>query len=368
MLKPVGVIGGGQLAQMIAIAAQNLDVELIVQSSNSTEPAAQVAKSVASLTELVANCDVITFENEFVDLEQLKFAKDTKFIPATSILKILVDKYNQRTFLCEQGILVPFFAVDNQTELENAAQALGFPLAIKTRRHGYDGKGTKIIYNQTELLAAWQEMNPENVQNHLLLEAFVPFERELAIMVARTEKELVCYPVVETQQKEQVCERAIAPANVSAEVAAEVKKIATQIATSLNLVGILGIELFLLPDGKVLVNEIAPRVHNSAHYSIEACYTSQFSQLVRILKGMPLGNPDLCVNAAVMVNLLGFETHTGDYSEVRAKIAELPKTYVHWYGKDKSLPGRKLGHVTIIGENSEVVLNLAKEVERLWYG
>ena len=368
MQKQVGVIGGGQLAQMMAIAAQKLGVELIVQTENPNEPAVKFAKRVDTLAELVANCDVITFENEFADLDELEefAAHGAIFLPSIPILKILVDKYEQRVFLRAQGILVPdFFAINNQTELESASQALGFPLVIKTRRHGYDGKGTEIIHNQTELLSAWQKMG----ENNLLLEAFVPFERELAIMVARNEQGgMVLYPVVETEQKDQVCVRAIAPADISSEVKAEVENIAHQIATTLDLVGILGIELFLSANGKVLVNEIAPRVHNSAHYSIEGCDTSQFSQLVRISSGMHLGTPDLIVNAAVMVNLLGFEERESDYAEVRAKIAKLASVYVHWYEKDKSINGRKLGHVNVFGINREAALNLATEVENLWYG
>jgi 5-(carboxyamino)imidazole ribonucleotide synthase len=367
-LRKIGVIGGGQLAQMMAIAAQDLGVELIVQTDNPHDPALTEAKSVNTVAELVANCDLITFENEFADLDMLRefVERGVEFIPSVSVLEILVDKYNQRTFLADNRILVPnFLAIANQIELESAAKEFGFPLVIKTRRHGYDGKGTAIIQNRSELLAVWQEMGAGN----LLLEAFVPFERELAVMVARNEMaEIVCYPVVETQQQDRVCLRAIAPANLSLAIETEVKRIAEQIAKSLELVGILGIEFFLLKDGKIMVNEIAPRTHNSAHYSIEACITSQFSQLVRLTSGMPLGDPSLKVNAAVMINLLGFEEYEGEYLAVRQKIAELPQVFLHWYGKNKSLPGRKLGHATIIGSSNEEVIKLSKEVEKLWYG
>jgi 5-(carboxyamino)imidazole ribonucleotide synthase len=181
--------------------------------------------------------------------------------------------------------------------------------------------------------------------------------------------DVVVYSVVETQQEEQVCRRVIVPAQVSAEVVAEVEAIAHTLLNSLQAVGIFGIELFLTTDGKVLVNEVSPRTHNSGHYSLDACETSQFEQQLRAVTGLPLGSPALKCNSAVMVNLLGYEYSQNDYLEKRQKLASLPGTVVHWYGKSESRPGRKLGHVTVLLHSQEPseALAKAKEIESLWY-
>ncbi|MEM9768974.1 MAG: ATP-grasp domain-containing protein, partial [Cyanobacteria bacterium P01_D01_bin.71] len=244
------------------------------------------------------------------------------------------------------------------------AAPIGFPLVMKTCRLGYDGQGTFIISSENELLRTWQQIRRQAV----LLEAFIPFEKELAMMVSRsTTGEIVVYPVVETQQVEQVCRRVIAPATVTMAVQQRVTAIARTLVEQLNFVGVLGIEFFLAPGDQVLVNEVAPRTHNSGHYTQDAAQTSQFAQQLLAVTGQPLGSPAMTCDRALMVNLLGFETAHHDYADVRAELSQQPHTYVHWYGKQQSRPGRKLGHVTVCLTAAEDWAQIAEAIEAIWY-
>ena len=326
-VQRIGVIGGGQLAWMMSAGAKTLGLELWVQTPSQSDPAAAIAQQtilgqVADATvtaELATRCDVITFENEFIDLPALReLEKDgTLFYPQLDCLAPLLDKYDQRQY-CDRINLPspPFTTLHSKADLPqltDKVNAVGLPLALKTRRHGYDGQGTSILHTQAEVESTWKRLGYQPV----LLEAFVDFKKELAVMVARSQSgELAVYPVVETEQIEQVCRRVIAPARVSESVAQEVKRIATQLMSSLGVVGIFGIELFLTADGQVLINEIAPRTHNSGHYTLDACETSQFEQQLRAVSGRSLGPVAMTNSGAVMVNLLGTEnTPEGETSE-----------------------------------------------------
>jgi 5-(carboxyamino)imidazole ribonucleotide synthase len=390
-IKRVGVIGGGQLAWMMADAAKKLGVELIIQTPSENDPAVSIAQEIvfapvddATATEILAQkCDVITFENEFVNVKALSVLaeKGVCFRPRLEALAPLLDKYHQRCYLRDLGLPVPrFFALDEVENLKSKIEYLGFPAVLKSRRHGYDGQGTFII---TDFATLEQKLSYETTiktlnQSLFLLEEFVPFERELAIVAVRSVKgEIVTYPVVETQQEQQVCRRVIVPAQITPNQLAEIQAIAHTLLNSLEVVGIFGIELFLSADGKVLVNEIAPRTHNSGHFSLDACETSQFEQQLRAVCDLPLGNPALQCAGAVMVNLLGYENSHSDYQSQRQQIAEIPQAHVHWYGKTESRPGRKLGHVTVLLDNQNQELgsaianrigaSIAQSIESIWY-
>jgi 5-(carboxyamino)imidazole ribonucleotide synthase len=240
-------------------------------------------------------------------------------------------------------------------------------LVLKARRHGYDGKGTWVIDSQIELQSAWESMH----QAPAIAEAFIPFERELAVIVARAASgEISIYPVVETVQANQVCRRTIAPARITPQITAKVKDIAKQIVTTLEAIGVFGIEFFLTATGEVTVNEIAPRTHNSGHYTIEGCQTSQFEQLLRVVSGQTLGDVAMVAPVAVMVNLLGFEIASGtdaDYAEKRQAIASFPNTFMHWYNKTSASVGRKLGHVTVLAETHDMAIAISDRIENIWY-
>lgn len=374
-MKRVGIIGGGQLAWMMKDAAKKLGVELVVQTPSKDDPAVSIAQETvfapvddALATEILASkCDVITFENEFVNLDALSSLgqQGVCFRPRLEALTPLLDKYHQRCYLRDLGLPVPdFFAVE-QENVASEIESLDFPVVLKARRHGYDGQGTFIIQDLDTLQ---EKLN--NSKNFYLIEQFVPFERELAIIAARSvQGEVVTYPVVETQQEQQVCRRVIAPADITVKQAAEIQAIAHTLLNSLEVVGIFGIELFLTNDGRVLVNEIAPRTHNSGHFSLDACKTSQFEQHLRAVCGLSLGDPALQCASAVMVNLLGYENSHSDYQSQRQQLAAIPQSYVHWYGKSESRPGRKLGHVTVLLDqhNRDAAIAIAHNIESIWY-
>lgn len=374
--QKVGIIGGGQLAAMTVPFAHQLDVDLVVQTPSVNDPAAQLVTDVAlgaiadaEITQKMSDrVQVITFENEFIDQIALGKLADRGvcFRPSLAALAPLLDKYDQRNYLQSLGLPVPQFALLNAQTVNAIATQFGFPVVLKARRHGYDGRGTFIIRSQTELVQLWTKLG----QPELLVEQFIPFEQELAIMAAQNPQgEVVVYPVVETQQKDQVCHRVIAPATVSNTVIEQTQAAATAILQDLDVVGIFGIELFLTPAQQILLNEIAPRTHNSGHYTLDACNVSQFEMHLRAILGQPLTEPQLQSAGAVMVNLLGYEDSTSDYGAVRKAIAAIPNTFVHWYHKAQARPGRKLGHATTLltPETLGQADAIAQQIEQLWY-
>jgi 5-(carboxyamino)imidazole ribonucleotide synthase len=419
-MKRIGVIGGGQLAWMMGGAASKLGLELVVQTPSAKDPAvaltngngfhrskpeqylieepqqnlfaitetsakesvnfvqARVDDAVATV-QLAKNSDVITFENEFVDLEALSTLAERGvcFRPRLEALAPLLDKYHQRCYLRDIGLPVPSFTAFDVTNTTNGAFSkitnLNFPVVLKARRHGYDGQGTYIIKNEYDFQSCISQLENGRFKannTEFLLEEFIPFKYELAVIAARSiDGEVVIYPVVETQQEHQVCRRAIVPADISPGVTAKIQDIAKTLLNSLDAVGVFGIELFLTVDDKVLINEVAPRTHNSGHFSIDACETSQFEQHLRAVCGLPLGSTALISPGAVMINLLGYENSLSDYKQMREQIERIENAHLHWYGKTESRPGRKLGHVTILldNPNRDGALYAARQVESIWY-
>jgi 5-(carboxyamino)imidazole ribonucleotide synthase len=384
----VGVIGGGQLAWMMAREARKLGIKIIVQTPHPDDPAVSLASDVIlaeiddarATAELAQKCEVITFENEFINLDALQALaqQGVLFYPSLETLSPLLDKYNQRRYLEKIGLPVPkFAAIPPKTEDPVdflAAQGFNFPLVLKARRHGYDGYGTFIISSKGQLEALWKSLENPSVMG----EDLIPFARELAVIAARNQGgEMVIYPVAETQQENQVCHRVIVPADVPSPISREVEQMSHHLLTELEGVGVFGIELFLTAGGKLFVNEVAPRTHNSGHYTLDGCVTSQFAMQLQAVTGLPLGDGSLKSRAAAMVNLLGYEHSHQDYQAQRQQIASLNHVYLHWYGKTESRPGRKLGHVNILSDPAWAqdslhsvqakMLETVRQVESLWY-
>jgi 5-(carboxyamino)imidazole ribonucleotide synthase len=372
----VGVIGGGQLAWMMAQEAPDLNLDLVIQTPSPDDPAVPLARDrifaaiddASATAELAKSCGVITFENEFVDLDALKILEEQGvcFRPSISTLQPLLDKYDQRTYLQKIGLPVPTF----QSFDPSQPLPFAYPFVLKARRYGYDGQGTAVIKCAEDLA----KLAPQFHQNNWLIEEFIPFERELAIMAARSVMgEIVFYPVVETQQVNQVCHWAMVPAPISSDLQTKIEDYTRLLLTELNAIGIFGIEFFLTADNKILINEIAPRTHNSGHYTLDACDISQFSLQLQAVTGRTLKQPVLQCQQAVMVNLLGYENAEDDYAQKRAKLAEMPQTFVHWYNKNQSRIGRKLGHVTVLIDDlanknqSEHLLSIIQKIESIWY-
>ena len=349
----VGIIGAGQLAQMLAMAARTMGISLVVQGPRGDDPAVGVAtgwvqgplgepEAVKALAEQV---DVIGFENELVDLAPLQALEQAgvAFRPSLDTLCSLTDKRRQRYVLQDLNIPVPAW-IDLKEALAHPERLddLGYPLMAKAASGGYDGRGLRTIDDGEALKVFAESVCPED----WYLERFVDFERELAMVGARSARgEVRWYPLLETRQLGQVCATVLAPASVPQNVEARAITIIGSLLQQLDYVGVLAVELFWGPEG-LLVNELAPRTHNSGHLTIEACATSQFEQHLRALTGAALGPTDLCTPGAFMVNLLGFEDSRKTYVEEQEALAALSGFHLHWYGKRVSRRGRKLGHMT----------------------
>jgi len=369
----VGVIGGGQLAWMMAREAPAQGIILSVQTPSRDDSAVSLAQevvwapvdSVEGTEKLAQKCDVITFENEFVDLEGLQVLakKGVCFRPSLQSLAPLLDKYEQRCFLANLGLPVPQFK--NFETIEDL-ESFGFPVVLKVRRHGYDGQGTIIVKSPDELDSALKVLGDVP----FLIEEFIPFECELAVIAARgVDGTVTNYPVVETYQKNQVCRWTIAPAKITIAQMEEVKAIAHKLLNALDYIGVMGIELFLTKDGRIFVNETAPRTHNSGHYTLDGCRTSQFALQLQTVTGQPMVDLSFCKQGALMVNLLGLDSSNLNYEERLTRIAHLKDTFVHWYEKSESRPGRKMGHVTVLTNNDTMprARAIAQHIEAIWY-
>lgn len=354
----LGIFGGGQLAQMLTQAAVSLGVETVVFERSADSPAGRLthAEIVGAwddpllLEQFAHQCDVVTLENEFVDaaiLEQLE-AQGVPLFPQARTLALVQDKLLQKECIAAAGLRVPAFCrVDSPAALPAVAARLGWPLLLKARRNGYDGYGNATLRDPQDIAPAWERLTRGG--SSLLAEAFVPFVRELAVMVVRTRDGATrAYPVVETVQRQHICHIVRAPAPISAAEAAEATALAVAAVKAIDGVGIFGVELFALADGHMLFNELAPRPHNSGHYTIEACVASQFENHLRAVLGWPLALTDLRAPAAVMVNLLGRRAGPVGRESLRAALA-LPGVHIHLYGKRESRLGRKMGHITVLG-------------------
>ncbi len=357
----VGIVGGGQLARMMAEAASNIGLEITVLDPTPACPAAEFATQLVGefdderqLAVLAHQAAVVTLDIEAVSAHCLETLErnGTRVAPAARVLAIIQDKLRQKEFLAQHGFPTsPFCAVTNQAELA----AFELPCIVKARRHGYDGRGVKRVTSHEDAL--------EMLKTPCLAERLVEIDKELAIMVARNWRgEVVTYPVVEAEfdARANILDVIKAPAAVPSVVAARCEQLAREIVIALDGVGIFGIEFFLDRAGQVLVNEISPRPHNSGHYTIEACATSQFEQHLRAVAGLPLGSASLRA-AAVSFNLLGALEADGTpvYEGLNAAQA-MPGVAVHLYGKHRVKPFRKMGHVTVTSDTLDHAVLIAQ--------
>lgn len=357
----VGILGGGQLARMTLQAATTLGLEVAVFEREADSPAGRLTKheisgpweSAALRRRFAALSDVITLESEFVEPAMLRALAQlgTPVLPGAQTLGIVGDKLVQKQHLAASGTMpvAPFRAVKTPEEVREAAAEWGWPVVLKARRLAYDGYGNALIRDPADVASAWDRLRaPERA---VYVEGFVRFRRELAVMVARSVTgEMATYPVVETVQGKsaQICRVVRAPAPVSTATAGRATELARRATEAIGAVGVVGVELFEASDGELLLNELAPRPHNSGHYTIEGCVTSQFENHLRAILGLPLGDTRLVAPAAVMVNVLGEQARRVDGADLSAALA-VSGAHVHIYGKRHSRPGRKMGHVTALG-------------------
>ncbi len=352
----LGIIGGGQLAKMTAQAATQLGCEIVVLERQDDFPAHSLDTHAiigdwddpALVRQLAAQVDVVTLENEFVNPTAL--AAVPALWPRAETLAMVRDKYRQKTVFAAAGLPVARFA---EAPTPDAARQFGFPAVLKKRCFSYDGKGNAIVQTAAELPAAWAKLDGD--RHPLYIEEFCPFRRELAIIITRGQDgAVVRYPVVETINHDHICHIVKAPLHVPG-----LAEIAERAVTAIDGIGSFGLEFFVLADGRVLLNEIAPRVHNTGHYTIEACVCSQFENHVRAVLGWPLGPATLRAPAAAMVNLLGRGAGTGTPHGL-AQALNIPGAHVHIYGKTKSARGRKMGHVTALGATVDEAVAIAQ--------
>ncbi len=371
MVKILGLIGGGQLGMMIAEAAKKMPdeiSEIIVLDPTENCPAAQVGatqiiadfKDREAIIDLATKCDIITYEIESGDSDVLKSVEDkTEINPSPDTLKIIQDKFLQKSFLGENDIPVPeFIEIKNIEDVKTGLKKFGIPAMLKARRDAYDGRGNFKINSEDDVQTAYDYFKGQP----LLLEKFVPFTMEVSVIASRNTKgQIKIYPLVENIHEENILRKTIAPARVSKIISEKAEKISEKTMSVLKGAGIFGIEMFVTNNDDVMINEIAPRVHNSGHHTLQSSETSQFEQHLRAILGMELGSTKLKHNS-IMYNILGNGSFTGEY--IPLEISE-PGVFLKMYGKKISKPLRKLGHVNIIGMQDESIHDLLNKLQSL---
>lgn len=343
----IGIVGGGQLGRMSAMAAARLGYRAHVLTSEPDSPAAQVAASVTvgstddadTLCRFADEVDVITFEFENVSAAGLELMAERRPVyPSAAILRLTQDRVTEKSFINGAGAPSgPWVPVSTLPELEAAVGLLGLPAVLKTTRLGYDGRGQMLLRNESDFETAFTRLSPAP----FILESFVDFACEISVIVARGQDgQVVAFDAVENRHRNHILDLTLAPAPVMADILTAAREIATDIATCLELVGLLAVEMFVDCDGGLMVNELAPRPHNSGHWTIDACQVSQFEMHIRAVTGLPL-LPATRHSDAVMKNIVG-----PDELALWPQIVGTPGLIPHLYGKTQAPPGRKMGHVT----------------------
>jgi len=373
MKKRLGIIGGGQLGMMITEAAQNLSdeiSEITVLDPTENCPAAQAGakqivgdfKDELAILKLAEQSDIITYEIESGNTDVLSKLK-AEIEPSPTTLGIIQDKLSQKRFLSENELPVSqFYEITSLDDLREKIKDLGLPVLLKARRDAYDGRGNFKITSESEIEKAYQQFDGKS----LMVEKFVDFKMEVSVIAARNTKgEIAAYPLVENIHEDNILKITIAPARVSDDMINDAGEIAKKTMEVLKGAGVFGIEMFIDQNNKILINEIAPRVHNSGHHTLQSCKTSQFEQHLRAILGLDLGSTDL-VHKTVMYNILGPDRFEGKYKPVQL---EKDGVYLKMYGKDISKPQRKLGHFNVVDmndtKNTSELLGIADEIKNI---
>ena len=373
MKKRLGIIGGGQLGMMITEAARNLSdeiSEITVLDPTENCPAAQAgAKQIVggfkdknAIVKLAEQSDIITYEIESGNTDVLSKI-NAEIEPSPSTLGIIQDKLSQKKFLSENELPVSqFYEITSLDDLHEKIRELGLPVLLKVRRDAYDGRGNFKITSENEIEKAYQHFDGKS----LMIEKFVDFKMEVSVIAARNTKgKIATYPLVENIHEDNILKMTIAPARVSENVINNAGEIAKKTMEVLKGAGVFGIEMFVDQNDKILINEIAPRVHNSGHHTLQSCEISQFEQHLRAILGLDLGSTDL-VHKTVMYNILGPDGFEGKYKPVQL---EKDGVYLKMYGKDISKPQRKLGHFNVVdindSKNTSELLTIADEIKNI---
>jgi 5-(carboxyamino)imidazole ribonucleotide synthase len=373
MKNRIGIIGGGQLGRMMTIEAKKMGFYVTILDPVPHSPAGQVAdeqiiagyNEEKAIIDLANKVDFITFEIENTNGEFLDdLEKKTHCIinPTGKSWRLFQDKLEQKK-LFEKGNIpqAKYIEIKEKEDLQKAKKLLGFPFLLKARFDAYDGRGNFVIKNEKDIESAWNIFNGKK----LYAEAYIAFDKELAVMIARSDKgKTVAYPVVETIQKNNICHFVFAPAQITAKAYRASISLAVKTIKLLKGAGVFGIEMFKTPDDRVYINEIAPRVHNSGHYTIEGCVTSQFEQHIRAITGLPLGKTTMKFPAAVMANILGDRFGKIDVQGLDNAL-RIPNVSIHIYGKKETKHERKMGHITVVEKTISKALKKARHAKKL---
>jgi 5-(carboxyamino)imidazole ribonucleotide synthase len=365
----IGIIGGGQLGLMLSEAARALGFASVTVLDPTPQcPASSVAEQIVgslkdpqSLRLLADKSDILTYEIEHINADALRSlqaeASAIKIYPSPDLLAIIQNKYQQKEFLAQHAIPVaPFLSIDSRADLDRAIQTWGYPLVLKAKKDAYDGRGNARINRAEDIEAALEKLG----DRELYVEQRIDLEKEIGLMVARNAQgESVSHPVVEMIHARDICQTVLAPASISESQLYEAQEIAQQAIDALSGIGIFGVELFLDKAGKIWLNEIAPRPHNLGHYTIEACQTSQYVQHLRAVTNLHLTPTTMLYPAAVMENILG--TRNGPANPQWSHDYDHEHVFVHIYGKRETKIDRKMGHITVVGNDLEHVYQQAKE-------
>lgn len=365
--KTIGILGGGQLGRMMALAARNMGYKIAVLDPTENCPCAQVA-DIAVVTayddlegakELATHCDVLTYEFENIHKDTAKWLEEHLYLPQRAdLLEISQHRLREKENIEKHGLPVaPYRFVQSLTDLEEAVNELGLPAVLKTCQGGYDGKGQVVIQKTEEVEMAYETLKNSG---ELVLEKWITFEKELSVIVTRSVSgEVTTFPVAENIHRNNILHQSIVPARINEHIQQKAREMAIQLANGLNMVGTLAVEMFLTSNGDIYINEIAPRPHNSGHYTMEACETSQFEQHIRAICDLPLGKTTL-LKPVVMVNILGEHLE-----QVLAKLDQLDTAKLHLYGKKDAKVGRKMGHLNVLANSVDEALEKIEKLE-IW--
>jgi 5-(carboxyamino)imidazole ribonucleotide synthase len=364
----IGMLGGGQLGRMFTMAARSMGYEVIVLDPDPDSPAGKLATDhicadytdQTALNYMAKTCNVVTTEFENVPATTLEaLANSCPVRPGAKAVMITQDRIHEKSFLRDNGFpTAPFAIIKTESDLASGLQTVQTPAILKVSRFGYDGKGQYSIDSVNDLSAAWQDLKG----NECVLEQRISLDQEVSVVLARgTDGQTITYPVAENVHQGGILNVSMVPARIDNSVANQVVSMATQIASALDYVGVMAVEFFI-SRGKLLVNEIAPRPHNSGHYTLDATVTSQFEQQVRAVCGLSLGDTRL-LSPVVMVNLLGDLWHDGKPPAWNALLSH-SNAKLHLYGKREARPGRKMGHYNILATKVESALDLATDIKR----